>query len=127
MPTTSEHFKHRSGDSHVLLVGLVRIRVGAQHDGLADVRWRRELPLQHVPYVSLVEQTRLEIASGREAHVRVARTSVTVDAPMTAPPVRVNRVLKPDIRRVIGTDDAFRAIGLQGRFDTVGPLLAVPA
>ncbi len=89
-------------DLQAPLQRLIRIRVRAEHDRLAHVARPGELLLQHLRGVVLVEELGLEIETGGQAHVRVTRPRVTIDASVFASPVRVDRLLEADIRRIVG-------------------------
>ncbi len=121
------HLDNRARHFHVALIGLIGVRVRAQRNRLAHVAGTRELLLQHFSRVGLVEQTRLEIEPGREAHIRVAGTRVAIDATVAASPVRVDRLLEGNVRRVVRGDYAASAIRLEHRGNAVGLFLQVPA
>ena len=106
---------------------LIRIGVRAEHDRFADIARARELLPQHARDVLLVEELRLEIETGRQPHVGVARPRVAIDASVFATPVRIDRLVEPDVRGVVGGDDAPRAIRLHARRHTLGRFLLHPS
>src|SRR5579871_4296219 len=121
-----QHLEDRSRDAHAPLDGLVGIGVGAESYGLADVPGLCELRFQHSRRILLVEQTSLEIDSGRQTHVGMARARVAITATMTAAPIRVDRLLERDIGRVVGADHFARAVGLERCLDALGYLVLIP-
>src|ERR1700751_90998 len=78
MTRAREYLEDRARDLHAPFNRLVRIRVGAEGDGLAHVGRPGELRFQHLAGVSLVEKPGLEVEAGREPHVGVTRTGVAV-------------------------------------------------
>src|ERR1051326_8170438 len=114
------------GPFHAPLYRLVRMGVGTERDGLAEVAWTRELGLQHFRGVGLVEETRLEVEAGGKAHVGMAWTRVAVDTTVCASAIGIDGLLEWDIRRVVGADDRPRPIGLERRRNALGHLVLVP-
>src|SRR5262249_20787601 len=86
----------------------------------------RQLLLEHFPGIHLVEQSRLEIQTRRQPHVRMTRAGVTVNARMTASPVRVDGLLEGDVGRIITADHRASFVGFERGGDGVGWVLHEP-
>ena len=65
----------------------------------------------------LVKDAGLEIEAGRQAEIGVARPGIAIDAAVLAAAIRVDRAVKPDIRRVVAGDDRARRIDAELGFE----------
>src|SRR4029077_1038039 len=115
MARACKYLEYRARDPHALLDRLIRVVVGAQRDRLADIARSSELRFQHSGGVRLIEETRLEIETGREPQVGVTRAGVAVTAGMAASPIGIHRIFERNVRRIVAGDDFARAIGLETR------------
>ena len=111
MAETRQHAEHGAGDAVVAFDGLVRVRCRPEGDRLRHVALHRELPLQQLGRVRLVEQLRLEIDARRKAHIGMVGPGEAVDATMLAAAIGIDRAIERQVRRSIPCQDAACALG----------------
>src|SRR5437879_3656931 len=126
MTGSRQHLDDRPRYQHAALERLIRVGVGAERDGFADITGPRQLRFQHLAGIRLVEQARLEIEPRRQTHIRVARAGVAEHTSMTASSIGIDRLLEGNVRRIVRCDDATGAIGLDDRGEGVGVVLQIP-
>ena len=114
MSALGEHLEDGAGDSEVALHRLVGVGVGSERHRGALVAGLRELRAQQRRRVGLEHEPGLEVESGRESEVRVARPRIAVDAPVLAAAVRVDGPVEGKVGRVVPGDDGAARVGREG-------------
>src|SRR5690606_20906922 len=84
VPVRQELLEKLARQCQFFLGRLVRVRIGADRDGLAHVAGFLPLRQQRVYGIRLVEYFRLEVDPGGEVEIAVTRPRVTVDAAVLA-------------------------------------------
>ncbi len=105
-----QQFQHAAGDAPVPLGRLVGVGVGAHGEHLAAVAGLAQGVCQQLRGARLGEDAGLEIESGREVQVRVARPGEAVDAAVLAAAVGIQRLLERQVRRVVAGNDRARRV-----------------
>ena len=100
----------RAGDPEPPFGRLVRVGIAAERDRTAFISFLAQFRRKQRRRARLVKDAGLEIETGRQAKIRMARTGIAVDAAVLAAAIRVDRAVKPDIRRVVAGDDRARRI-----------------
>ncbi len=110
-----QHLEHRAGQLGLTLEGLVGIGRGAERDGRAGVARLAQFFAQQAGGIGFGEYLRFEIQPRRQAQISVGRPGVAVDAAVLAAPVRIQRLIKAEIRRIVAADDTFCTVDQQAR------------
>ncbi len=126
MARAREHFQDGTRDLQAPLDRLVGVGVGAKGDRLADIALAGQLLLQQSGRTFLVKEPGLEVEARRKPHVCMAGAGIAVIATMATAPVRIDRLVKGNVRRVVGRDDLARLLRLDRGGDALGLILEVP-
>ena len=108
-----QHFDDPARELELALDRLIRIGDDAERDHFRLVTGGASSRSSSFDRVVLRHQLRLEIEARREVQVAVRRPRKTVNAAVLAAPVRIDRAIEPDIRRLVIGDQTLR--GLEGR------------
>jgi len=98
MPEPQHHFENRTRDAVLAFNRLVRIGAGANIDDLRAIPAPRQLLLEQLRRIDLVEELGLEIQAGGQIQVGVRRARVAVDAAVFAAALGVDGLIERNVR-----------------------------
>ena len=116
MPVGKQCSENPPRDRETFLRWLVGVGVGAHGNGRTHVARMVEGLFKARDDVSLVEDLRFEIESGRQVQVGMRRPREAVDTTVLATLVRVDRLVERDVRRGIRRDEVLRPVREELRF-----------
>src|SRR5262249_20627289 len=105
MAPALHHLQDRTGDAVAALDRLINVGDAAQHDRARSIARLGKLLFQEFRRIGLYEQLGLEIYAGRQTDIGVVRPRVAVRAAMLAAAVRIDRLVKGNVRTLIAADD----------------------
>ena len=117
MAEIAQHFEDRAGDPEPPLGRLVRVGIAAERDRAAGVSLLAQFRRKQRRRARLVEDAGLEIETGRQAEIGMARPRIAIDAAVLAAAIRVDRAVEADIRRVVAGDDRARRVDAEPGFE----------
>ena len=100
-----EYFQKRPGQSEALFFRLIGICIDTKCDGSGFVLPGGKFALQQLDSVCLEIKFAFKINSGGMAQIGVRRAGETINAAMFASPIRIDRPVKGNVRRLIFCDD----------------------
>jgi hypothetical protein len=103
-----QHLDQRTGDALLALDRLVGIGIDAECQWRRSMAGTRELGAEQFSGVGLGEQAGFEVEPGGEVEIAVAGPREAVGATVLAATVRIDRLLEPDVWRIVAADDAAR-------------------
>ncbi|MNH25280.1 hypothetical protein D3C79_852660 [compost metagenome] len=118
MAEAQEHLKQAPGQQMIALDGLVRVGIGPQVDGRADITRLAQLLFEHFGGVGLGDQLGFEIQPRGKVPIRVGGAGIAVDTAVLAASVGVDGAVEGQVGRSIAADDRLGV--LDPHFGTLG-------
>jgi hypothetical protein len=114
-----QHLKAPAREFQPLLYRLIGVCNPADCQDLRPPTGRGKLASKKLWGVFLYQDPGFEVEAGGEAEIFVGGTSVAVDAPMLASPVRIETGFESDVGTVVSADDSPGGILEQNRAGSV--------
>src|ERR1700726_1503335 len=128
MRALCQNHEHAASYLQTPLEGLPTVCIDTERDSLALVIALAELAAEQFDRVVLVEKLRLKVETRRQPEIGVRGSREAVHATVTAASVGIDRLLEANVRRIVGRDHTFSAIGKHGlRQGSRDLLLLIPA
>lgn len=113
VPILLQHLQYLACQARFTIDRLVGVCVATDVDRLAAIARRIQLLAQQGGRIGLEEQFALEIDAGRQAHIGVRGSRVTIGAAVLAPAIRVDRAVELDVGTGVARDDGPRIFDRQ--------------